>query len=483
MIADLKPYGAYKDSGLAWLGQVPEHWGVVPNRGLIRKRKVLVGDAHAAYKLLSLTRLGVIVRDISTGKGKFSADMGTSQEVRPGDLVFCLFDVPETPRTVGLSHHNGMITGAYTVFECAKPESARYFELFYLAMDDRKLLSQLYSGLRNTIQPVRFLGTKTPQPPPEEQAAIVRFLDWANARLERTIRAKRRVIALLTEQKQAIIHRAVTRGLDPTVPLKPSGIAWLGDIPAHWEMRRLRTLVRRIEQGVSPLSVGFLAEGNSWGVLKSGCVNRGTFRETEHKQLASSFEIDPSIVVKVGDVLISRACGSPSLVGSVGRVKSLQYRLILSDKTFRAVFRTVVDENFMVFAMNCSYYRQQVEQAISGADGMANNLPLSSLRGFSFAIPPKDEAVATAAYLENETIGIDTAISRLNREIDLLREYRTRLVADVVTGKLDVRAAAAALPQDDAESALEADALDAGDPGDEGLDGEEEAESGNTLET
>jgi type I restriction enzyme S subunit len=219
MIADLKPYAAYKDSGLAWLGQVPEHWNVVPNRGLIRKRKVLVGDEHAAYKLLSLTKLGVIVRDISTGKGKFSADMGTSQEVRPGDLVFCLFDVPETPRTVGLSRHNGMITGAYTVFECANPDLAQYFELFYLAMDDRKLLSPLYSGLRNTIPPVRFLGTKTPQPPPKEQAAIVRFLDWANARLERTIRAKRQVIALLTEQKQAIIHRAVTRGLDPSVPL------------------------------------------------------------------------------------------------------------------------------------------------------------------------------------------------------------------------------------------------------------------------
>jgi type I restriction enzyme S subunit len=223
----------------------------------------------------------------------------------------------------------------------------------------------------------------------------------------------------------------------------------------------LRTLVHRIEQGVSPLAVGFLAEGNSWGVLKSGCVNRGTFRETEHKQLASSFEIDPAIVVKVGDVLISRACGSPSLVGSVGRVKSLQYRLILSDKTFRAAFRSVVDADFMVFAMNCRYYRQQVEQAISGADGMANNLPLSSLRGFSFAIPPKDEAVAIAAYLENETIGIETTISRLNREIDLLREYRTRLVADVVTGKLDVRAAAAALPQDELQTtALESDTTD-----------------------
>jgi type I restriction enzyme, S subunit len=172
------------------------------------------------------------------------------------------------------------------------------------------------------------------------------------------------------------------------------------------------------------------------------------FRETEHKQLARSFEIDPNIVVKVGDVLISRACGSPRLVGSVGRVKSLHYRLILSDKTFRACFRTNVDADFMVFAMNCGYYRQQVEQAISGAEGMANNLPLSSLRDFSFAIPPKNEASAIAESLEHEIAQLRMTTSRFEREIDFLREYRTRLVADLVTGKLDVRAVTALLPDE-----------------------------------
>src|SRR5690606_5246914 len=114
------------------------------------------------------------------------------------------------------------------------------FELFYRAMDDRKLLSPLYSGLRNTIPVDRFLGTKTPFPPRDEQVAIVRFLDWANGRLERAIRAKRKVIALLNEQKQVIIHRAVTRVLDPSVPLKHSGNPWLGDIPQRWRSEERR---------------------------------------------------------------------------------------------------------------------------------------------------------------------------------------------------------------------------------------------------
>jgi type I restriction enzyme S subunit len=283
-------------------------------------------------------------------------------------------------------------------------------------------------------------------PPPSEQVAIVRFLDWSNVRLEKAIKAKRKIIALLNEQKQAIIHRAVTRGLDPKVRLKDSGIPWLGEIPEHWEVRRLRTIVKKIEQGISPQASGFLADAETWGVLKSGCINHGIFRQTEHKQLPKDFAIDPLIVVKIGDVLISRACGSPHLVGSVGRVKALEYKLILSDKIFRAVFRSIVDSEFMVYAMNSSYYRQQVSQAISGADGLANNLPLSELNDFIFAIPPISEAVEIASQLARELARSNTAISRLEREIDLLREYRTRLVADVVTGKLDVREAAEGLP-------------------------------------
>jgi type I restriction enzyme, S subunit len=127
------------------------------------------------------------------------------------------------------------------------------------------------------------------------------------------------------------------------------------------------------------------------------------------------------------------------------------YRLILSDKTFRPIFRRSVNLEFMVAAMNSRYYRDQVEQAISGAEGLANNLPLSSLRSFLFVIPPPEEAVGIVAYLKDATSDLDRAISKADREIALLSEYRTRLVSDVVTGKLDVRPAAAALPETEEE--------------------------------
>jgi len=409
--------------------------------------------------VLSLSYGRIVIKPVEKLHGLVPESFETYQIVNPGNIVLRTTDLQNdhTSLRVGMVRDRGIITSAYLALRVNAGVSPDFGFQFLNVWDTSKAIYEYGSGLRQNLDFSHFKRMPVAVPPPAEQAAIVRFLAWATGRLERAIRAKRKVIALLNEQKQAIIHRAVTRGLDPSVPLKPSGFPWLSDIPQHWELRRLRTLVHRIDQGVSPLAVGFLAEGDSWGVLKSGCVNRGIFREREHKQLARSFEIDPGIVVKIGDVLISRACGSPTLVGSVGRVKSLHYQLILSDKTFRACFRDSVDVAFMVFAMNCRYYRHQVEQAISGAEGMANNLPLSSLRDFSFAIPPTDEAAAISAYLESETAGLQTTIYRLEREIELLHEYRTRLVADVVTGKLDVREAAARLPDEAAQELAEDD--------------------------
>ena len=236
MIADLKPYPAMKDSCVPWLGEVPEHWEMVPNRALLRLKKELVGSNSDDYLLLSLTKQGVVTRDMENPEGKFPAQFDSYQVIEPGDLIFCLFDIDETPRTVGLSSLHGMITGAYTRFVGADETTRRFVYLLYVALDNGKHLKPLYTGLRKVITKSTFLSAKMPLPPPPEQAAIVRYLDHADRRIRRYIRAKQKLITLLEEQKQAIIHRAVTRGLDPNVRLKPSGVEWLGDVPGHWDV-------------------------------------------------------------------------------------------------------------------------------------------------------------------------------------------------------------------------------------------------------
>ncbi|MCP3404070.1 restriction endonuclease subunit S [Bradyrhizobium sp. CCGB01] len=436
MIARLNPYPSHQSSGLPWVGDVPDHWDLVPNRGLVRKRKVLVGQRHSDYRLLSLTKQGVIVRDISTGKGKFSSDIGSSQEVRKGDLVFCFFDVPETPRTVGLSSHDGMITGAYTVLEMVEASKAQYFELFYRAMDDRKLLSPLYSGLRNTIPLERFMGAKTPQPPPEEMAAIVRFLNYANARLEKAIRAKQNVVLLLNEQKDAIIHRAVTRGFDVDVPLKPSGVDWLGNIPQHWKVSRIKYLLREVDErsttGAEP--------------LLSMRMHHGLVLFSEHfsrpPQAASLVGFK---IVRPGQFVVNRMQAGNGLIFA-----SRLTGLVSPDY---AVLDPIGDANveFLGELFRSRTVRAKFRAESKGlGTGTSGFLRLYSDRmgGIHVALPPRDEQSAIMARLDSELFGLNSTISRLEREIELLREYRTRLVADVVTGKLDVREVAARLPEE-----------------------------------
>jgi type I restriction enzyme, S subunit len=446
VIGELKPYAEYKDSGLPWLGQMPAHWRVVRNGSLFGQRSQ-TGVADLPILEVSL-KTGVQVRAFGGSQRKqVMSDLAKYKRAAKGDLAYNTMRMWQG--ALGVCPADGLVSPAYVVARPFDGVEPGYFAALFRTGDYMAEIDAASRGIvkdRNRLYWDQFKQMRSACPPQDEQAAIVRFLGWANGRLERVIRAKRKVIALLAEQKQAIVQRAVNRGLKAGPELVDSGIPGLGSVPQHWTIRRLRTLVHRVDQGVSPLAVGFLADGDSWGVLKSGCVNRGVIRDTEHKRLAGDFAIDPGIVVNVGDVLISRACGTPALVGSVGRVAQLRYQLILSDKTFRPVFRSDIDADFMVWAMNSHYYRQQVEQAISGAEGMANNLPLSSLRDFRFALPPREEAAATAAHLGRETMAIDRSIARLEREIAQLREYRTRLTADVVTGQLDVRAAAARLP-------------------------------------
>jgi type I restriction enzyme S subunit len=202
-----------KPSGVPWIGDVPAHWSLTPNRTFLRIRKLLVGIRHSEYKLLSLTKSGVVVRDVATG-GKFSNFWGRSQEVRPGDLVFCFFDVEETPRTVGLSKHFGMISGDYTVMECADPLCAAFVECFYMAMDDRKLLSPLYSGLRKRIPKPEFLSVVTPIPPRDEQVAIVRNIKESLSSTEQSAEQIRHEVRLLAEYRTRLVADVVTGKLD-----------------------------------------------------------------------------------------------------------------------------------------------------------------------------------------------------------------------------------------------------------------------------
>ena len=436
MIADLKPYPAMKDSCVPWLGEVPEHWEMVPNRALLRLKKELVGSNSDDYLLLSLTKQGVVTRDMENPEGKFPAQFDSYQVIEPGDLIFCLFDIDETPRTVGLSSLHGMITGAYTRFVGADETTRRFVYLLYVALDNGKHLKPLYTGLRKVITKSTFLSAKMPLPPPPEQAAIVRFLDHADRRIRRYIRAKQKLIALLEEQKQVLIYGAVTRGLDPNVRLKPSGVEWLGDVPEHWGIRRSKRTFTPRKELARPNDIQ-LSATQAYGVI----AQEDYEERVRRKIVKISRHLEKRRHVEVDDFVISMRSfqGGLERAWVSGCIRSsyivLQPAARLNVGYFGYLFKSV------------GYITALQSTANFIRDGQ--DLNFENFCGVDLPYLPIEEQRRIAQFLDDATADITTTIERSRREIDLFGEYRTRLIADVVTGKLDVRGAADGLPEVD----------------------------------
>ena len=440
MIADLKPYAEYKESLQAWLDEVPRHWSVLPNRALFAEIK---DRDHPDEQMLSVTITRGIVRQKtllagSSKKDSSNTDKSAYKLVQPRDIAYNKMRAWQG--AIGASALRGIISPAYVVMRLRSTDDLpSYFHHLYRTPQFAKEAERWSYGITSdmwSLRPEHFKMIYTPQPPPDEQAAIVRFLDWANGRLERAIRAKRKVIALLGEQKQAIIHRAVTRGLDPSVPLKPSGIPWLGDIPQHWDTLPARALFTEIKQrghdGETMLSV----------TIKKGVITQAELLENSIKRDSSNEDKSKYKLLCPGDIGYNkmRAWQGAFGVSAHRGIVSPAYIVIRPtplavSSYYHLLFRTPV---FAKVAESWSY-------------GIASDM--WSLRPEHFRlirvpVPPKEEQVDLAKRLLADSTKFDTAIFRLEREIELLREYRTRLVADVVTGKLDVREAAARLPDE-----------------------------------
>lgn len=208
---------AIYESGIPWQGKIPAHWSVGPLRSLLRITKDPVGEAWIDTQLLSLTKGGVVPRDPDSGEGKFPASFETYQFVAPDDLIFCLFDIDETPRTVGRATQRGMVTGAYTRYTVNRSlADPHYLEWAFTAIDDGKRLRPLYTGLRKVVQKSRFAAAPLALPPLEEQARIAAHLDRETAKIDALIGKAERFVEIARERREALITAAVTGQLDLT---------------------------------------------------------------------------------------------------------------------------------------------------------------------------------------------------------------------------------------------------------------------------
>lgn len=447
MIADLKPYGAYKNSGLAWLGQVPEHWGQRRMKFLFKERSQ---KGFPDEPLLAATQTKGVVRKNDYGKRTVTAmkDFHLLKLVEIDDFVISLRSFEGG---IEVSHCRGIISPAYTVLTPSADACLGYYAHLFKSSVFIRSLTLFVTGIREgqNIDYERMSRAYMPLPPLEEQIVIGKFLDWANARLERTIRAKRRVIALLNEQKQAIIHRAVTRGLDPNVPLKPSGIAWLGNIPAHWEVLRVKQATRILRGKFThrPRNDPSLYDGK-FPFIQTGIVARAKKFITDYDQTLNEQGLAVSKMFPSGTLVMT-------IAANIGEVAVLTFDACFPDSIVGFVPSKTADRDYLYLVFRCMKAEFMAEAPVN----TQGNLNVERIGAMEIPYPSLAEQETIATLVEKETASFDIAITRLHAEIDLLREYRTRLVADVVTGKLDVREAAAALPVDDTPLAHEPDAL------------------------
>ncbi len=423
-----------KDTGLSWIPNIPSHWDV--KRAKLILREVDSRSANGDEVLLSVSQYTGVTprrtRDNSDEQDTRSERLVGYKKVAAGDLVVNI--MLAWNGSLGASKFDGVVSPAYCVYRFEGDNQPDYYH--HLLRTDAyngriKVDSRGVVDSRLRLYSENLFRVELPVPPPDEQAQIVRFIRHLDQRVNRLIKTKRRLIELLNEQKQAIIHRAVTRGLDPTVPLKPSGIDWLGDVPEHWTIRKVSRTFRTTGSGTTP-STGnrtYYDEGEiPWvitGDLKNCELHTTSKFVTPHAlQDCSALKMFPA-----GSVIVAMYGATIGKVGLL-RIPACvnQACCVLANSPFMSP--EYAAQLFIAF-------RDDIVRL--GVGGGQPNISQDIIKQLRLSVPPLQEQDDILKVVGESTHGFDQAISKASSEIDFIREYRTRLVADVVTGQLDVR--------------------------------------------
>ena len=417
------PYPEYKDSGIDWLGKIPTHWQTLKIKYIadLKSGDSLTSEAisdDAEYPVYGgngfrgyttkythegvhplIGRQGALCGNINYANGKFWASehaviVTPLKEANP-------FWLGELLRSMNL--------GQYSI-SAAQPG---------LAVDNIKNLA-------------------IPHPSITEQNQIAAFLNRETAKIDQLIAKQQQLIELLKEKRQAVISHAVTKGLNPNVKMKPSGVEWRGDVPEHWTVTRLKYHITLFEQGWSPQCDTRPAENGEYGVLKVGCVNYGKFNVNENKALPT--ELKPLIQYRLrkGDLLISRA-NTKELVGSAAIVDRDYEEILLCDKLYRIRFDENICQELIAYFLSTPIVHQQIELEASGASHSMQNIGQSTIKELFAALPPIEEALQLMAEIKIKTETFTSILYKSNWQIELLRERRAALISAAVTGKIDVR--------------------------------------------
>lgn len=400
-------YSEYKDSGQQWLGLVPSHWSMLPGKAIFAENKAKNKDNNESF-VLSLS-YGKIIPKKDINEGLVPDNYSGYQIVKPGYIIIRCTDLQNDKVSLrtGLVQHNGIISGAYLGLIPRDSYNSSFLQYLLFDWDISKELYRYGSGLRQSLswEDIKYL--LLPIPPKEEQEAIVSYLDKVTAEIDKAIAAKERIIASLEERRKIIITHAVTRGINPDVPMKASGIDWLGEIPAHWDCTKLKYFIR-IKSGDS-ISNSDLSDNGQYVVYGGG----------EPLGRYDRFNVSCGVII-VGRVGARCGCVTP---------------------IHQDVWAT--DNALVITPVGISM--EYLSYILIAADlnklSSTNAQPLltgTKVKNTFFALPPIKEQQSILQYIESQTIKIDSAVAHQKRFIELLRERKNIIINETVTGKVKV---------------------------------------------
>ena len=429
-------YDSYKDSGIDWLGQIPQRWDISPGFNAFtenkRNNKGMKEDV-----VLSLSYGKIIIKPKEKLIGLVPESFETYQIVEPGDIIVRCTDLQndKTSLRTGLAINHGIITSAYLNLKVTNKYLSKYLHYYLHAVDTSKVIYRLGTGLRQNLSYLDFKRFPVLDILKSEQAEIVNFLDQKTTQIDEAIALKQKQIALLKERKQILIQNAVTQGLNPNTPMKDSGIDGIGKIPEYWKVFPLKGLCKAYGRiGFRGYTVSDLVDEGEGAITISPSnifEDLMTFKKCSYLSWKKYFE-SPEIQIQNEDILIVK---TGSTFGKIGYVNGLNKPATINPQLLvLKEIKTV--KKYLYFVLKSSQVQVQINQKVIGST--IPTISETKILNFKVALPSMAEQQEITQFIENSNYEIDQAITLQKQQIDQLKEYKTTLINSAVTGKIKV---------------------------------------------
>lgn len=426
----MQRYDTYKDSGVKWLGEIPSHWEMRKMKFSFEERSQ---KGFPNLPLLAATQNHGVIRktDYENRTVEATKSLDTLKLVEIGDFVISLRSFQGG---IELCYEKGIISPAYTILRPTHI-TAGYFKHLGKSPIFIQLLKSMVTGIREgqNIDYGKLRENLLPIPPIAEQTAIANYLDTATAKIDAAIAQQQKMIDLLNERKQIIINRAVTKGLNPNAKMKDSGVEWIGEVPEHWEVRKVKSITSKVGSGVTPRGGGETYVDKGVMFLRSQNIYFEGFKLDDVAFITDDVDASMSNTrVKEGDVLfnitggsIGRCCYVPK---GFPKANVNQHVSIVRPHNFST--------EYLYYLLRSPMSQMQVDLQQTG--GNREGLSAFALKNFVFPIPPKTEQEKIIVYLNDVDLKLEQTIQNCQNQISLLQERKQIIINEVVTGKVKV---------------------------------------------